>query len=111
MDKKGEYIVTFVTTGSKEEARKICKTLVEENLIACANIIPSVNSVYRWKGEVCDEEEVLIIAKSTGSNWERMKERIRELHSYEVPEIIAMAIEKGSSDYLNWISSEVEQES
>ena len=105
---KSACFVTLVTVGSADEAKKIARTLVEERLIACANIVPAVNSIYRWKGEVCDDDEVLIIMKSTQSRWERMASRIRELHSYEVPEIISLPVTEGSREYLDWVRAEVE---
>lgn len=100
---KTSYIVIFITASSEEEAEKIGKTLVEERLTACANIIPQIRSIFHWEGKICDEREVLLIAKSKESLFEMIKDRVIELHSYDVPEIIGLPIHSGSADYLNWI--------
>lgn len=97
------YITILITASSEEEACKIGKTLVEERLVACANIIPKIRSIFSWKGEVCDENEVSMILKSKGSLFQQIKERVKTLHSYDVPEIIALPIHLGSEDYLDWI--------
>lgn len=95
--------VILVTAGSGEEASKIARTLVEEKLVACVNIVPRIRSIYWWQGEVCDEEEVLMIMKSPTSNFPSIQNRVRELHSYEVPEIITFPIAQGLPEYLNWV--------
>ena len=97
------YSVFFVTAGKEEEASRIGRTLVEEKLAACVNIIPRIRSIYSWKGEVCDEEEYLLIMKSRSSLFPAIRDRVRELHSYEVPEIIAFPIDQGLPEYLDWI--------
>lgn len=105
-----ERITVLITAGSMEEGRKIANALVEEGLAACINIIPQVNSIYRWEGEMCDGWEVLLIAKSRREVFERLVSRVKELHSYEVPEIIALPIAAGDEDYLTWIDKEVKAE-
>jgi len=100
---EGPYLVIFITLSSEEEAEKIGKTLVEERLTACANIIPKIRSIFHWDGKICDEREVLLIAKSKESMFQRIKERVIRLHSYDVPEIIGLPIRSGSEDYLDWI--------
>ena len=102
MKEKG-YIVVFITAGSEEEAVRIGKALVEERLTACANIVPRIRSIFHWEGKVCDEAEVLLILKSKESLFQQIKDRVIKLHSYDVPEIIALSIHSGSKDYLNWI--------
>lgn len=97
------FLVIFVTAASEQEGAEIGRTLVGEGLAACANIIPQVRSVYRWKEEIWDEAETLLIIKSREELFERIRSRIRELHSYEVPEIIAIGLDKGDADYLKWI--------
>ena len=97
------YIVVFVTAGSMEEGVRIAKTLVEEGLAACVNLVPKVRSIYRWKGKVCDEEEVLMVVKTGEDLFERVKARVRDLHTYEVPEIVALPIKKGLKEYLEWM--------
>ena len=97
------YLVIFITASSEDEAGKIGKTLVEERLTACANIVPKIRSIFHWEGKICDEREVLLIAKSKKSLFQRITERVIGLHSYDVPEIIGLPILSGSGDYLNWI--------
>lgn len=105
MNKRAQEIaVVWVTVGNYEEAVKIAKTIVEEKLAACVNIIPSVRSIYFWKGEVCDDSESLLMIKTREALFERLKDRIRELHSYEVPEIIAVRLHNGHEPYLLWVT-------
>lgn len=95
--------VILVTAGSEEEASRIGRALVEEKLVACVNIISRIRSIYLWQGEVCDDEEVLLILKSATSKFASIQDRIRELHSYEVPEIITFPIVQGLPEYLKWV--------
>ena len=104
--KTGEYIVVFMTAPSEEEGARIGRALVDESLTACCNIIPRVRSIYRWKGKVCDEGEVLCIMKTRRSLFGKLKARAAELHSYDVPEVIAVEITDGLDDYLTWIGAE-----
>ena len=97
------YIVIFITAGSAEEAEKLGQGLVENRLTACANIVPSIRSIYVWEGKICDEKEVLLIAKSKEDLFKEIVEWVKKNHSYKVPEIIALPILSGSEDYLNWI--------
>jgi periplasmic divalent cation tolerance protein len=107
MDKEKQgYIVVFITTSSVEEAQKIGSTLVEERLVACTNIISPVQSIFRWEGKISDEREALLMAKTKGALFDDIVVRVKQLHSYSVPEIIAIPIAAGSQDYLNWISEE-----
>jgi periplasmic divalent cation tolerance protein len=96
------HSIVYVTVGSKREAEKIGSKLVEERLIACANIFP-VSSVYRWKGKVERAREVALIAKTRRPLVKRVVERIRELHSYEIPCIVSFNIERGLKEFLGWI--------
>ncbi len=95
--------VVFVTVGKREEASQIGRALVDERLVACANIIPGVLSIYRWKGEVCNDEECLMVMKTKTSLIPMLKDRIVALHSYEVPEIISFQIDQGLPQYLDWV--------
>ena len=99
------FVIIFVTAASNEEAATIGRALVEEGLAACANIIPQIRSIYRWKGEIWDERETLIMIKSREALFEKIRSRIRELHSYEVPEITAVQLEQGDAAYLQWIEA------
>ena len=95
----------LVTTGNKEEAEKIVCSLLEEKLIACANIIGSVSSVFQWSGKIERSEEYLVLMKSRIDLFERLLNHIESTHSYEVPEIIALPIIKGSDVYMSWLNS------
>ena len=99
-----DHIVVFVTCGSEEEALKTGRTLVEERLAACANIISPLRSIYRWEGKICDEKEWLLVIKTRQSLFEDLAKRVKAIHSYSVPEIIALPIAEGLPAYLTWIS-------
>jgi periplasmic divalent cation tolerance protein len=95
--------IVMVTVGNSQEALAIARTLVEEKLVACVNIVSRIRSIYRWKGEVCDEEEQLLIMKTRTELFPTLQNRIRKLHSYEVPEIISFSIAAGLPEYLSWV--------
>lgn len=98
-----EFIVAFVACGSEEEAVKIANALVEERLAACANIVAPIRSIYRWEGKICDEKEWLLLVKTERSRFDGVRQRVKSLHSYSVPEIIALPIVEGSAAYLRWV--------
>jgi len=95
--------VVLITVPDSGEASAIAKKLVEEKLAACVNIAPGIRSVYMWKGEICDEAEVLLIAKTVTEKAEALIDTVLRLHSYEVPEIICLPVTEGAKDYLGWI--------
>ena len=101
-----DYIIVFVTAASEEEAARIGQTIVGERLAACVNIIRSIRSIYRWQGRIEDSQEVLLIIKTKGLLFEDLKKRVKELHSYSVPEIIALPLVGGDEQYLNWLGEE-----
>jgi periplasmic divalent cation tolerance protein len=101
--------IVLTTAGTKEEAQKIARALVERQLAACVNIVPQVESVYRWEGEIEQAQEWLLLIKTTASAFPRVREAINELHSYEMPECASLAIEDGSAEYLGWIGDSVER--
>lgn len=98
-----DYIVVFITASQEEEAVKIAKTLVEEKLAGCVNIIKNVRSIYFWQDKIEDDSEVLMIVKTKKELFEELSKRVKELHSYTVPEIIALKIKYGSESYLRWL--------
>ncbi|MGE5486235.1 MAG: divalent-cation tolerance protein CutA [bacterium] len=101
-----EKIVVFTTCGSEEEARKVAHGLVEGRLAACVNIAPGLRSVYRWKGTVEEAGEWLLVIKTRRDLFTEVREAIARLHSYELPECIALPVVDGSEAYLAWIDSE-----
>jgi periplasmic divalent cation tolerance protein len=99
----GTYFV-YVTAGDPEEARRIARTVVEERLAACANILNPIESVFWWEGEVQQDSETALILKTSAERADDLTRRIKSLHSYECPCIVFLPIEKGFPDYLTWIS-------
>ncbi|HVT92926.1 MAG TPA: divalent-cation tolerance protein CutA [Bryobacteraceae bacterium] len=105
-----DKIVVLSTCASREEAQRIARTLVEARLAACVNIIPSVTSVYRWEGRIVESAELLLIIKSSVELLRRLQEELQRLHSYEVPEILAVPVTGGLENYLNWMQGELLKE-
>jgi len=102
-----DYAVVLVTASSRLEAEKIAQALVEEKLAACVSFMP-IHSIYTWKSELCQEDEWQLMIKTDLRQFEQLETKIKQLHSYEVPEIIALPIIKGSADYLNWIFAQTQ---
>jgi periplasmic divalent cation tolerance protein len=98
-----DQLVILITTPDHELADRIAVSLVEEKLAACVNIVPQIRSVYRWQGEVTRDSESLMIVKTTARRYPDLEKRVKELHSYSTPEVIALRIDRGSADYLEWI--------
>jgi periplasmic divalent cation tolerance protein len=96
----------YVTAGDVAEARRIGRTVVEERLAACANIVPGVQSVYWWEGQIEESSEAALILKTTGARLEALVERVRELHSYDCPCIEALAVVGGNAAFLDWVERE-----
>lgn len=105
-----DELIVFATASSNEEASRIAGSLVEERLAACVNIVSSIESVYRWQGEVTRDKETLMIIKTTGERYAELERRIKELHSYTTPEVIALKIERGSKAYLDWLRESTYEE-
>jgi periplasmic divalent cation tolerance protein len=103
-----EFIVVLVTVGSEEEAEKIARNLVEGKLAACANIVSPIRSIYFWEGKVTDDREWLLLIKTRESLFPQVEKRVKELHSYQVPEVIALPILAGSQAYLRWVKESTE---
>jgi periplasmic divalent cation tolerance protein len=97
------FYLVLTTTKGRAEAGRIAKKIVKEKLAACANIVPGVSSTYWWKGKIERSSENLLLIKTSGGKLDKLIERIKELHSYEVPEIIAVPIERGLAEYLKWL--------
>jgi len=101
------YFAVFITASNEEEAARIARALVEERLAACVNIIPSVRSIYRWEGKVEEGAETMLIAKTDAGAMAPLIGRVRALHSYTTPEIIALPVADGFDGYLEWIGASV----
>ena len=109
MANASDAIVVFMTAGSREEARRLGEMLIAEGLAACVQLLPEMESIYRWQGKIERQPEILIIAKTTQSLFQQLETRVRAEHSYETPEIVAVPLAAGSPPYLEWLSSNVKQ--
>ena len=98
--------VVLVTAPDEETAAGLARTLVEERLIACANLLPRVRSIYRWEGAVADDAEVLLVLKTAAARVELLASRVRALHPYDLPEVIVLTASGGSEAYLDWVIAE-----
>jgi periplasmic divalent cation tolerance protein len=96
-------MLVLTTADTPELAQKLARALVEGGDAACVSILPGVRSIYRWKGRVCDEGELLLLIKTSAERFEGLRSTIRRLHTYEVPEILGLPIDRGDSDYLAWL--------
>ena len=108
--KEANKVVVLITTATEEEAHKIAELLVNQRKAACVNIVSRVNSLFWWQGKLDSAQESLLIIKTKASLLPEIVEIVKRVHSYEVPEIIALPIISGNEDYLRWIDSEVEEE-
>jgi periplasmic divalent cation tolerance protein len=98
-----EGLVVLVTVPNKEDGIRIAESLVSQRLAACVNIIPGIESVYRWEGRIARDEEVLLLIKTTAERFPELELQVKQLHSYSVPEVVAVEIKQGSSAYLKWL--------
>ncbi len=99
-----DALVVLVTAPVGEEATRIARTLVDERLAACVNVLSGVRSIYRWQGEVCDEPEALLVVKTTRERLDALRARILAVHPYDTPEVLALPVEAGSERYLAWLA-------
>jgi periplasmic divalent cation tolerance protein len=99
--------IVLCTAGSEQEARKIAEHLVEQRLAACVNIVPRIESIYRWQEKLESSTEWLLLIKTTVEKFSEVRDAIQELHSYELPECIAISVDEGSAAYLEWIGQSV----
>jgi len=99
--------LVFVMAANEDEAAAIARALVEERLAACVNLITPVRSIYRWRGAIEESRECLLLIKTSARHYAKLEKRVKQLHSYEVPEVIAAPLTHGSADYLKWIAESV----
>jgi len=102
-----QYYLIYITTKNLTEARQIAKQLVQKRLVACCNIIPKIESIYHWQGQLVNDQEALLIAKTTKSKVKKSISEIKKIHSYKIPGLIAWEIKEGNQDFLTWIKKEV----
>jgi len=102
-----DKIVVFSTASSADEAEKIARGLVNEHLAACVNVVPAIRSFYRWQGKIEDSAEFLLVIKSSRERFDSLRSSLEKMHSYEVPEVIALPIVDGAKNYLNWMDGEL----
>jgi len=100
-------VVVLVTTANDEEAERLARTLLDQHLIACANVVPHVRSLFRWEGQIECAEESLLVMKTTSEALAPLTETVKREHSYDVPEIIALPVAGGSAEYLSWLAAQV----
>ncbi len=105
-----DKIVVLVTVGNSNEAAILAQSLVEKRLAACVNMLPSVSSWYWWEGKVREDQEVLLMMKSSRAKFAELEREVRRLHSYAVPEIVALQIVEGSANYLSWIENSLNEQ-
>lgn len=101
-----DAIVVLTTVSSEDEAVKLVRTLLERRLIACGTLTPGARSIYRWKGQVADEREVLVLLKTRSARVDALRSAFTELHPYKVPELLVLAVDSGLEKYLEWINGE-----
>jgi len=102
-----DALVVLVTVPDAEAGAALARSLVEARLAACGNVVPGLRSIYRWEGRVHDEPEALLLLKTTRAGFEALREAVLRLHPYQVPEVVALAVEAGSAPYLAWLAAQV----
>jgi periplasmic divalent cation tolerance protein len=105
-----DFRIVFVMAAGEEESARIAQSLVEEKLAACVNVVGPVHSIYRWRGAIENAREYMLVIKAAMRNFSKLERRVRELHSYEVPEIIAVPLAAGSKPYIAWLAESTIQE-
>ncbi|HET7790419.1 MAG TPA: divalent-cation tolerance protein CutA [Gemmatimonadales bacterium] len=100
-------LVVLTTFGGADEARAFVKSAVESRLVACGTILPGAVSIYRWQGGITEEGEVVVLLKTDTSKWDALAARVREEHPYDIPELLALPVQRGLDAYLSWLSGEV----
>jgi periplasmic divalent cation tolerance protein len=102
----GKFVVALTTLGDSEQARTLVRRLVDDRLIACGTIVPRATSIYRWRGQVTEGEEVVVLLKTAKTRWAALEAAVKAHHPYEAPELLALPVTAGLEGYLDWIESE-----
>jgi len=105
-----EMLLVFTSFAREEDAARVVRVLIEERLVACGNLLPGTRSLYRWKGAIADEREVVVLMKSRKQDWSALVSRLHELHPYETPECVAVRVAAGAPKYLAWLEAALEPE-
>ena len=100
-------LLVLTTLGSVTDARSLVRSLVEDRLVACGTLVPGASSIYRWEGALREEDEVVVLLKTDASKWNALSAAVKERHPYQVPELLALPVERGLDEYLSWMTSEV----
>ena len=102
-----QALLVLTTLGSADEARNFVTGLVADRLVACGTLLPRAASIYRWEGAITEEDEVIVLLKTDASKWDELSAAVQDRHPYEVPELLAVPVERGLELYLSWLTSEV----
>lgn len=106
MSRSDAVHVILITAPDADTAASLARALIDEQLAACVNVVPGVRSFYRWEGRVEDDAEVLLIVKTSADRTAALADRVKALHPYDVPEVVALDVAEGSADYLDWVRAE-----
>ncbi len=102
-----EFIQVFITINDRAKAKEIAETLLDKKIAACVQISGPVTSLYKWQGSLAEDQEWLLTVKSSRRHYSELEKQVRQIHTYEVPEILAVSIEEGNNDYFNWMKKEL----
>jgi periplasmic divalent cation tolerance protein len=102
-----EILIVFSTFASEEDAARVARVLVEERLVACANLLPGARSFYRWEGSIADVREVVVLMKTRKQDWPALQSRLHDLHPYDTPECVAVRVAAGAPRYMAWLEAEL----
>jgi len=105
-----EVLIAFTAFANETDAARVARILVEERLVACANLLPGARSLYRWEGELKDERECVVLLKTRKQDWTALMSRLHELHPYATPELVAVRVAAGAPKYMAWLEAQLESE-
>lgn len=105
-----EALIAFTAFANEDDAARVARVLVEERLVACANLLPGARSIYRWEGRIADEREVVVLMKTRKQDWTALLSRLHELHPYDTPELVAVRVAAGAPKYMAWLEAQLAPE-